>query len=300
MNRKFEILGKQVSVTLVALLIMAGLGSAGLLSFYGQSIAIVTVQQAITVDGDECADNYCSYEMEAVGSEMEYGEMFYIISNTENDLKVRFSDTCSPDCEGITITDRPLLDIVGFSSGDGFDPVNYKKSYYVGTSTIDDLESIEYSFNIDVNEFSSDSLAPYIVLVSSAFLYDVAVSMIPDGGTYNTQEEYLKTIDDETLFHIPGDGTCTQGDPCTLSDIKDAYDGDITRVIVAAGAWPESGDPRFAVFAGISKINGEQAEHEYFTLYGLDEVGVTQRFDFAPNIEADTYTITTQVIPVLD
>lgn len=53
MNRKMSFLGKQMSVTLAALLVMTGLASAGLLTYYGQMTLTATVEQSILVDGQD-------------------------------------------------------------------------------------------------------------------------------------------------------------------------------------------------------------------------------------------------------
>jgi len=58
MNRKIEILGKQISVTLVALLIMAGLGSAAVVSYLSNSVSVdVSVESPIELLFDDEGTN---------------------------------------------------------------------------------------------------------------------------------------------------------------------------------------------------------------------------------------------------
>jgi hypothetical protein len=305
--KKVKILEREVPIVVLLLVLFAGIGSAALLNYYGQISTTVNIKQAIVLDGNTCTGTMgggCTSEdtVNAVGSETEYGNLHTLSSNTENDLDVKFSNT--DNCGDTLITNMVELSIVGFDSSDpeadgGFAAPYYKKSYYEGDTTIDKLESIEYSFRILENTFSSNNLAPYIVLVSDKFESDVAVSMIPDGGTYEDDTNYVKIVDEDTEFHIPGSSVCTQASPCTLSYIKANYDGDITKVIVAAGAWPDVSHPTYSVLAGVGEINGEQAVHKSFKVYGNTAVDMQNRYDFADNIMAGTCTITTHIEPIV-
>ena len=247
--RKLRILEREVSVVVVAVLLMAGLGSAGLLTYYGQVSATINVQQAIVLDGSPCTGPLgggCTSTdtVNAVGSETEYGTQHELHSNTVNDLDVKFSNT--DDCGDTLITNMVKMSVDGFSDPNtAFDPQYYKGTYYESpVSDLDDLDNMTYAFRITSDTLGSNDLAPYVVLIGTGFEAEVAVQMIPDGGTYNVGTDYLKTIDSDTTFHVPGGSVCTQASPCTLTQLNAQYpSATVDSIKLAFGAWPGSGPP---------------------------------------------------------
>jgi len=51
MKRRIKILGKTISGTTLAFLLMTVIGSATLLTYYGTLVGTVTVEQSVKVDG---------------------------------------------------------------------------------------------------------------------------------------------------------------------------------------------------------------------------------------------------------
>jgi len=60
LNKKVTIFGKQMSVVAIALLAMAGLASAGLLSYYGMITGTATVKQSLVISSDGAAWKECT------------------------------------------------------------------------------------------------------------------------------------------------------------------------------------------------------------------------------------------------
>lgn len=297
-NRTLTIFGKQISVVAIALLAMAGLASAGLLSYYGMVTATSTVSQSIILTGTGCTNNQCPTSISAAGSEKAYSGLLSVDSKTINDLDVKFTNVCNPDCGGITVTNMVGLGVDGFADSNlAFDDPYYKATNYVGPATIGDLNNITYSFKITVNSFDSTTLAPYLVISASGLPSGAAVYMIPDGGTYTIGTEYTKIVDGSSKFHVPGDDRCTQASPCTLTQIKSYYPTvTITRIRLALGAWPGSG--HIEATMGIGTINGEQAVHKSLPVPHGTSIPVMDKYDFAPAISPGTYTITTDIVPL--
>ena len=301
--KKLRILEREIPIVVLLLVLLAGFGSAALLSYYGQISTTVNIQQAIVLDGSTCTGTMgggCTSDdtVDAVGSETEYGDLHTLSSNTENDLDVKFSNT--DNCGNTLITNMVEMSVDGFSDiNTAFDPDYYRGTYYESPITdLDDLETMTYAFRITGDTLGSGDLAPYVVLIGSGFDAGVAVQMIPDGGTYSVGTDYLKTIDSDTTFHVPGGSTCTQANPCTLTELKSEYpSATVESIKLAFGAWPGTGT--ISTLAGLTTINGGQAVHKSFKVYGETEVDMQNRYDFAVNIMAGTCTITTHIEPVL-
>jgi len=297
--KTIKIFGKTIPIWILAVLLTAGIGSATLLTYYGRITSTVDVSQAIILD---CTNNECSDTLEAVGSETGYSNPHYIQSKTENDLNIKFANTCDPDCDGVTITNMVELSVEGFTvSGTEFDPSHYKKTYYEYNGLLSNLNTAEYVFKVDENTLGGNTLAPYLVIVSDAFPYGAAVYIIPDGTTYGSGGYYTGTIDGSSKFHVPGDthGCAVQDYTagCTLSQIKGFYpSATVSKISYALGAWPGSGT--FKAMMGLSKVNGAQAVHKSLTVYGLtDNLPIIERYDFDALITPGTYTIYTTVLP---
>lgn len=55
-SERITIFGKQVSAIVLGLLVMAGLASAGLISYYGMVVGTATVTQSVKLDDQTCID----------------------------------------------------------------------------------------------------------------------------------------------------------------------------------------------------------------------------------------------------
>jgi hypothetical protein len=113
-----------MTLILVFSVLLASIGSAALLTYYGVITSNITVVQSILLDGSPCTGTTgqgCTAgdTVNAVGSETRYGGLHTLSSNTVNDLDVKFANTAG--CENTLITNLVKLSVDGFTSGDGFD-----------------------------------------------------------------------------------------------------------------------------------------------------------------------------------
>lgn len=293
---------KAITIGVMSLLVV-GLVTAGLLNYFGQLTTTATVSQAITVDGDLSA-------VVVPGSETRYSNEANVVSHTINDLDVKFTNECNAideggleiDCGGVTTTNMVELGVIGYTSSDpGYDADvtpwesdHYKALDYMDEVSLDVLD-IVYSFKIlDITGGYGDTLSPYIVIVGEGLGdYNVAVQMVPDGGTYAVGEEYTKTLGGAT-FHVPGSSECTQQSPCDITALQAEFSPvEVERVRLAFGAWP--GEGSIDILMGIDTISGEQTGYMKMKVYGETTVPTIQKYDFVSNIVTGEYTITTTV-----
>jgi hypothetical protein len=117
LNKKVKIFGKQIPAVLLALVAIAGLASAGLLSFYGKAIGTATVQQSVQVNDASCTtDEACTseYSISPVGgSEVVVksvtqpdsvitGTALKIKNTASTQASIKLTVSYSPDGDGIT------------------------------------------------------------------------------------------------------------------------------------------------------------------------------------------------------
>lgn len=286
-------------------LLVIGIASAALVGFFGKITQSVDVEQAVALSGTGCSSSECTDSFVMSGGETIISETYAITSMTSVDGEVQFVTDCSAiesenSCDELITTEMVELSVTGFTGGDEFERDHYKTTDYESTTSLDELDTVTYSFKVTENS-GSNQLAPYVVIVGQGIgPYNVAVYLIPDGETYDTNTEYTRTIDENSLFHIPGDNDCANQNPatatCTLDYIKTNFDAPLSKIRLAVGAW---GDPlNFKALVGISKINGEQAVHKSLTI-GAEE---TMNFVTMNNLPFGSipgdYTITTSVEPV--
>ncbi len=280
--------------------------TAGLLTFYGQIEQDVTVEQAITLS------EYNPAVLSVAGSETEYSNTIDIVSHTVNDLDVMFTNVCTAidlnndviNCVGVATTNMVGLGVVGYDTGAGgydaeitpWEGAHYKALDYMDDVSLSTLD-IDYTFTItERTGVFGDTLFPYIVIVGTGFeAPGVAVQMAPDGNTYVVGTEYAKTLEGAT-FHVPGSEVCTQNTPCDIAALQLEFPfAEVERVRLAFGAW--SGVGSINILMGIDTISGEETGNMKFKMYSKDIVPTIQKYQFAENIEAGTYTITTEVLP---
>ena len=111
-SKRVTILGKSIPAMVIALLLMGGLASAGLLAYYGSIVTTVEVHQSIKLSNDgktwlQCTPGYeqCTIEDSWIPEESPGGEKFCKKYWLKNQMSVEgtvdFDTTCTPDCDGI-------------------------------------------------------------------------------------------------------------------------------------------------------------------------------------------------------
>ena len=101
-KKQVTILRRSVSVTAITLLLIAGLASAGLLTYYGKITTTVTTQQAIKLDGKQCDPDYDACTVTDIISEpAPGGETFcfkhWIENQASVDIPVKFDTAYIPE-----------------------------------------------------------------------------------------------------------------------------------------------------------------------------------------------------------
>jgi len=101
--RKLRILGKEIPVIVVVSVLLIGVGSATLLTYYGTITANVNVQQSILLDNLAWP---ASQVTDTIPEQAPGGEKFCFEHTLKNQMSVagtvNFDSSCTPDCAGIT------------------------------------------------------------------------------------------------------------------------------------------------------------------------------------------------------
>jgi hypothetical protein len=144
--KKVTILGKSIPAIAIALLLIGGLASAGLLNYYGMITGTATVKQSVTLDGMQCTGpngEGCTVS-DGIGTLTPGGERFCFEHHLKNDAsvpaKVNLGLTgCTPDCVGVTTTYNNLFAKETFDSLGDVHAKIYKEDW---------SEDILWTFNI--------------------------------------------------------------------------------------------------------------------------------------------------------
>lgn len=372
MDRKFEILGKEISVTIVALLVMAGLGSAALLNFYGQITATVTIEQSVLLDGQthntiqkdfdgetgalggQCYsfEHYlenkagvpAKVEFTTTGEEAGVSASYHRTYETQevkgngwtqtednnNDCEMPEFDwrtscqTVSPDTGNITLTGSVNLENFEVS------PQEMDVWYRIGLvsdesyneyvkGNLDDLHNLGVALIVQYNNgyVAGIQLVPTMPFLGSQSVgnsfdytieYDVTdetsgrVRYRINGGSWNGWFDYSED-DIETHGSVPND--CCEDSDCVFykycidDDLTDAY---ILSEIFECGTTENT----FKATYDSVKATGSSEEILYgeefidLTLDVAERIDFSTRYAFDVDIEPDSYTITTEVIPVTE
>lgn len=115
-KQKVTVFGKQVSVVVLALVAMAGMASAGLLSFYGMITGTAIVAQSVKLDGMSCNEGCSDTDVTSGVAGSQIGGDDHALTNANPDVHAVVSLDSTPtscpneDCEGLTITPKFKLE----------------------------------------------------------------------------------------------------------------------------------------------------------------------------------------------
>ena len=302
-EKKINAFGRSISaIAVVLMLLTTGIAGAAILNHYRIITSPVNVAQSVLVDGENYMEpNVLDTSNIVAGSTIVSAHTLYNqaeVPATVNLVTTVTNSSGQINPDGITTTYIVGLGVAGFGSGDDpFDDQYYRAiDYESSVNTLAYFSGVEYKFEITINTFDSTNIAPYVVIVGEGIgEYNVAVQTIPDGGTYETGTVYTKTIDETTLFHVPGSTVYTQSNPGTLAEIKGAYqEATLTKIRLAVGAWPGSGQA-FNATMGISEINDAQPTMKSLKISPSETIVFSIANNFNVALVPDIYTITTTV-----
>lgn len=296
---------KKLALAVLALTLCIGITSAAVLTYYGQIITTVNVKQAIYLDG-HLYDVPVEEIFNVTGGDVVFS--FHNLTSEANvPVAMQFvttitNETGQEDSVGIESTIIPYMEVTGYGSGDPFLPTHYKKYGYLYdavTGTLGEINTITYAYMV-LAESSGDN-KPYVVLDLDTDADDEAdkwvVEMMPPVAT-SKGTWHKVTLDNESLFHVPGAGTdWDQWHPRNFSDIKTAFgNARVLKTSIAFGAFP--GDATYKAYGGIIQVDTFPTQIDTITLQPSECLDFYIRYDFAPNLKPDNYTITTTVEPI--
>ena len=159
--KKFKIFGKSISVTLIALLLLAGIGTAALLTVYGTITRLVTVDQSVTLTGGNCADNTCSEIVTGMfNGDILNSEVYTMTNLAGTPRTVGLETSCldgSINCGtgGTGEVTTTYLKELGYSFANSQDVDDVTVGKLVTTVT-EDGEWMVWTFDFPVEDFTGD------------------------------------------------------------------------------------------------------------------------------------------------
>jgi hypothetical protein len=338
MNKKVKIFGKQIPAVLLALVAIAGLASAGLLSYYGMITGTAKVEQSVVLDDTPCiTPDACVIKptYSVVGGDTYIDGPHSLINDANVPATVKFETNYTPSPEegkeyGITTT---YWKLVGYTAtkttpdGTGTIPA---------TITVEDLgDSIKWT--IDMNETSGffkngHAAVALIIGVGDKILYQVHSNdgtcaafpwgtwlyseYDPTGGGWNgwhTSEAAWNKQVDGTPDPMPEINATGERDltanqqliyTITISKSK-LHPGEFKWAMALMGDTSNTYTPGTFSWSDNSttnfhtaKVGIEIPKDTSFTLLPAQELKFLIANTFAINLVPDTYTITTGIVPV--
>lgn len=307
-SKKVAFFGKQISATLLAMLALAGLASAGLLSYYGMITGTATVSQSVKLDDMQCIDSEgagCTITEEfdvVAGNQYENGP-YTLTNDADVDAKVNIGTECWEDgewCDGFRASVSMYMEVTGYGTEDPFLSTHYKKYPYnvEELTTLSEIDTITYKYMVPTE--SDGDHKSYVVLDLDTDGNDKAdawvVEMMPP-YTPSRDIWYKVTLTDtEGTFHIPGDNECTQQTPCTFAKVKEKFEtATVLKTSIAYGAFP--GTDTYKAYGGIIQVNGYPTWIDTITVPADGQAIFYVIKEFAINMMAGTYGITTSIVP---
>lgn len=308
MSKKVTVFGRSISAVLFALVAIGGLASAGLLTIYGRVVGTAVVAQSVTLDGNQCtgtAGQGCTvYEsIPAVPGGEKHCFIHALYNGASVSTNVNFQNACNPtlalDCTGITTTYNGL-------EGGPFASINQPGSGQVdpnfahGLIYVQDLgTSVRWTFNI----------------TDVAAHYGVGLALSKDGITPAFQV-YFAEFGDNLWHYQPYGSTCWSGVDTTVLPSGISASGNAASNIFTitidkslmggAPSWMSQVRtlllgvyPGWTPWCGpfvMQPLAGSSLSQPLTLLSGQTKNFYTC-YQFAINIQPDTYTITTDVVP---
>jgi len=314
------ILGKTIPVVAVALLLIAGLASAGLLAIYGRVTATVTTAQAVKLDGYTCNADYSTCTVsDTIGEAAPGGEKFcfeHVLNNGASvAANVNFGTTCTAqttgDCGGVSWSFYNSFGTVGpFStSGDVLATItkedlsqSIKWTIHINTSTTEhygvglvlaNLKDPQHPFQVWMNNGNAKWQSQTLDLNLGATCWNTPVVDCPSGvcpnGINATPSAYSALNPDFTIT-VPKSLLGGIG-----STFNWAMHVETTNQGYYPSTWPNDWCGSITEYAQESTV-GSQISNP-FTVPSGQAKDFYICYDFAINLVPDTYTIKTDITP---
>ena len=312
MKKKVNVFGKGIPVFVIVLLGLT-LVSAALLPYFAQITGLVTLNQGLTVDGNNwdvpieySEPVFTSLEAKTVSSDV------HTLENTADvATEVKLITTCvetgtSDGCDDVTTTPVFELSIDGVSNIDGDATDQDRVVAKANGIDIDTITTLDFEYMLTE---TTNGNSPYFVLV-----FDTTGNGEADNWVVSWQDQGMEA--NTWLTHGNGlnyhnTGACTQQTPCDWAGLKVVLgSANLLQVKVMIGYWGDY-TPTTALVKNI-KVNGvnvvdngliirqKDTEDHYWTEddteYGERIVDFSIETYFPQMMKPDTYTITTEVV----
>lgn len=300
-----KIFNRTVPAMVLALIVLAGLGSAGLLTYYGMIIGTVTVEQGLTIDGnawnvpiEEQATIYSTQEKTITSANHQ------LRNAADNDVVVKLISTCTADKTDNSCEDTDTISLFELSIPAA--DANQVQDRVVAKSdaiTVNAIDTLSFDYKLTV---TTSGNSPYFVLG-----LDTNDDGVQDGWVISWQDKSMAadtwhTHGTDLTFHIVGSSDCTQSDPCNLAEVKDEVGtAKVLEVKAMLGYWGDTTATTALVKnievngASLIDVNGIIVPDDSFT----DENGHVDfsiETHFPQGMKPAIYTITTSVVPVTE
>jgi hypothetical protein len=328
LGKKVKIFGKQIPAVLIALLAIAGLASAGLLSYYGIIKGTATLEQSVFLDGKNVKNGSLeiTYSYTGAAGDTVVDGPHKLVNNANVPAKISFKTTCCNSttgqcgygtrqaCEGITTTVTSTIT----ESSSYADYVNDSQrlvALKVSGLTLNDLLTKDLEYTVDV--VSNPKFAPNInIFITDGTNYRVihawgkdwlasGLQTVKFSELVNRTKGYGASIRNSLLppdISTPGPNADSDGYYRDVDKLKSDFGNwHVYFVEVRAQAGAAGGQvirPVTFKAAGVTIDVPDSDSITEITLQPGELLNFYIKNSFAINLIPDTYTITTSVVPV--
>jgi hypothetical protein len=316
LGKKVKIFGKQIPIAAIALLAIAGLASAGLLSYYGKITGTATVEQSVFLDGKNVKNGSLeiTYSYTGVAGDTVVDGPHKLVNNANVPAKINFETTCCNStgqcgygtgaaCYGITTTPEMLLANWSKNQTD-FSKQDYLFKMYVVnnadgslTWTVIDMDGNSASYPAGtITVFDKDGNAKFLV-------------------GYNTETtNSIHTIYKEwtgsawVVKDVPSDFNLSRDNdkivvtiPASRLSVDSRLAFNVERIGVASAVnarYPTNWAWQGVFPNAVSRFEKGDVLTSPVTLTPGELLWFNIRHEFAINLVPDQYTITTGIVPV--
>lgn len=323
--KKLNIFGKQISVTLLTLLVIAGLVSGALLTYYGTITGKVIVEQSVLVDGMDINTGSMGIT-DTIPEGAPGGERFCFKHTLENKASVPatagFETLYNPDGEGITTTIYELpakTTLILENKDSGWQAIEDSKQ---ATLTFDTVNP-EFVWSLEATGLEVSTSYALIYYADADPRFEVWGGDNPGAliATVNSDESGVISTSGSTDLNMnlpaqpdwninPGQEYCVAPDKYVHCEggakiwlvPSDVYDGINKKVT----SWQPTKflfetdlityfDCQLGIEDYLAEIGGTAITE--LTINSKETSNILTCYDFAINIAPDTYTITTGIKP---
>jgi hypothetical protein len=316
LNKKVKIFGKQIPAVLLALVAIAGLASAGLLTYYGMITGTATVEQSVKLDGNQCGINGGCELTETTGG----------VAGTQIDGDEHYLANANPNVSAIVSLDStPTLCPRGDCTG-----LTVTPKFRLEPMTTEDDEECQATYGSDKKNCDEDDLVliPKTEITYSSFQKVSFDYLVEEGSTLAKSPHvnvWFRNPDNtiRCLFH-KGKEDATKGEWLTYTANKgdlaklvclDKAGNDVTETTTVGDDWKlnhvaiEVGNPSAdntadymqTVWVKNPKINEKE---QYLGVPSATNGNIPARtidfkmgYDFVINAYPGNYTVETKVTP---